>query len=280
MATVTGMTAAAINALVAGLVKDAEFDVSGHLILTLHDDSTIDAGAPTLSTPDASTTVKGIVELATSAETSALTDAVRAITPAGLATLIGTLATASHTHAFSVITGDAANNQIAQMAAHTIKGNNTASTADQADLTIAQVWAELNGGWQTWSGISLLGDTSNPTIGGGSSFTGQYRIYDNTLDADAQLTIGSGWSAGSGHYYLTIPSSRSASNYKLGVGQGMIFDANDTTTAALGMVVMKTGGTKLYLAMDTTSANGWLGSGWALSSGDQVRWSIRGLRLT
>lgn len=279
MATVTGMTAAAIQALVAGLVKDAEFDVSGHLILTLQDDSTIDAGTPTLSVPDASTTVKGIAELATTAETTALSDTTRVITPGGLAALIGTLSPDTHTHAFSVITGDAANNQIAQMAAHTIKGNNTGSTADQADLTIAQVWAELNGGWQTWSGIALLGDTSNPTIGGGSTLSGQYRIYDNTLDADASLVIGSGWSAGSGHYYLLIPASRSASNFRLGVGQGMIFDGNETTTGSVGPVVLKTGGTKLYLAADTTSGNGWLGSGWTLSSGDAVRWSIRGLRL-
>lgn len=280
MATVIGMTAAAINALVDGLVKDAEFDVSGDLILTLHDNSTINAGAPTLSTPDASTTVKGIVELATSAETSALTDTVRAVTPGGLSTLMGTKSDSTHVHAFSVITGDIANSQLAQMAAHTIKGNNTGSTADPADLTIAQLWSELNGGWQTWSGIALSGDTSNPTLGGGSTLQGQYRIYDNTLDADASLVIGSGWSAGSGHYYLTIPASRSASNFRLGVGHGVIFDGNETTTGSLGAVVLKTGGTKLYLAADTTSGNGWLGSGWALSSGDAVRWSIRGLRLS
>ena len=39
------------------------------------------------SVPDSSTTVKGIVELATSAETLTGTDAVRAVTPAGLASL-------------------------------------------------------------------------------------------------------------------------------------------------------------------------------------------------
>jgi hypothetical protein len=38
----------------------------------------------TVTVPDASTTVKGIVELATNAETIALSDAVRAVTPAGL----------------------------------------------------------------------------------------------------------------------------------------------------------------------------------------------------
>jgi len=40
--------------------------------------------------PDASTTTKGVVELATSAETQTGTDAVRAVTPAGLAATTGT----------------------------------------------------------------------------------------------------------------------------------------------------------------------------------------------
>lgn len=47
---------------------------------------TADAGGG--SVPDASTTVKGKVELATDAETLALTDAVRAITPSNLASIL------------------------------------------------------------------------------------------------------------------------------------------------------------------------------------------------
>ena len=42
------------------------------------------------ATPDASTTVKGVVELATAAETQTGTDATRAVTPAGLASLAAT----------------------------------------------------------------------------------------------------------------------------------------------------------------------------------------------
>lgn len=275
MATVTGMTAAAINALVDGLVASAEFDVSGHLILTLHDSSTIDAGSPTFTVPDATTSVKGIVELATTAETTALSDTVRAVTPGGLSTVMGTKSDTSHTHAFSAITGDVANNQLTQMAAHTIKGNNTGSTADPADLTIAQVWSELNGGWTTWSGISLLGDTTNPTIGGGSTLTGQYRIYDNTFDCDAQLTVGSGWSHGSGAYYLTIPSSRAASNFKHGLGQALRFASGTPQT---GSVVLFTGGTKLYVTISGQTVL--FGSGMTVNSGDEIRWCVRGLRLS
>ena len=46
------------------------------------------------SPPDASTTVKGLIELATNAETQAGTDSSRAITPAGLSSRVGTESTA------------------------------------------------------------------------------------------------------------------------------------------------------------------------------------------
>jgi hypothetical protein len=90
MATVEGLTATYINAQLDLLVKSAEFDGSGHLILTLRDDTEVDAGAPSLSTPDASETVKGIVELATIAETAAGTDTTRAVTPDGLESALDT----------------------------------------------------------------------------------------------------------------------------------------------------------------------------------------------
>lgn len=276
MATVTGMTAAAIQALVAGLVESAEFDVSGHLILTLHDSSTIDAGAPTLSTPDASTTVKGIVELATTAETTALSDTTRAITPGGLATLAGTKSDTTHTHAFSAITGDVANTQLAQMAANTIKGNNTGSTADPADLTVAQLWSLLDGGgWQTWSSMSLLGDTSNPTIGGGSTLTGEYRLYNGMMDLNAQLTVGSGWSNGSGLYYLTLPASKTAVNYRFCIGSGLSLENGGARIPAI--TFLTSGGTKMYLGVENPDP---FGSGWTMVSGDQIRWEMRGIRVS
>lgn len=84
MATATVPTKAYVDSELALAVVDAEFDGSGDLILTLRDATEVNAGAPTLSTPDASVTVKGIVELATTAETSTGTDTVRAVTPAGL----------------------------------------------------------------------------------------------------------------------------------------------------------------------------------------------------
>jgi hypothetical protein len=85
MATVTGMTAAAMQAIRDGTVTGAIFDSANHLILTKQDGTQIDGGTLGL----ASVTAPGQVELATSAETQTGTDATRAVTPAGLASLPG-----------------------------------------------------------------------------------------------------------------------------------------------------------------------------------------------
>jgi hypothetical protein len=85
MATITGYTAARMQAIEDGTVTTGLYDASGHLILTKHDGTQIDVGRTTAAT----TAQSGIVELATNAETQAGTDATRAITPAGLASLSG-----------------------------------------------------------------------------------------------------------------------------------------------------------------------------------------------
>lgn len=85
MATVTGMTATRMLAIEAATIVSGAYDSTGHLILTKHDGSLTDAGLM----PAATSTAKGIVELATNAETLAGTDTGRAITPAGLASIPG-----------------------------------------------------------------------------------------------------------------------------------------------------------------------------------------------
>lgn len=275
MSTVTGMTAARMLAIEAATVVDGEFDGSGHLILTTHDGTEIDAGSPS-SIPAASDTAQGVVELATSVETSALTDLTRAVTPGGLATVMGTKSGTSHTHAFSVLTGTATNAQLANMAANTIKANNTGFAAAPADITVAQLRTMIDPGWTTWASMQLKGDTTNPTIGAGSTLAGQYRLYDGMIDLDAQLTVGSGWSNGSGFYYLTLPVSKVAVDAKFSIGTGIIIAAAGTGIPAI--VTMDTATkTKLYLAVQTPGS---VGSGWTVASGDQFRWHMRGIRVT
>lgn len=85
MATITGYTAARMKTIEDGTIVSATYDASGHLILTRHDGTQIDVGVTTAAT----TAQSGIIELATNAEVQAGTDAVRAVTPAGLASLPG-----------------------------------------------------------------------------------------------------------------------------------------------------------------------------------------------
>lgn len=84
MASVTVVTAEKSHEIENASVVDGEINGSGHLILTTHGGTEIDAGEVGLPVPDSSTTVKGIVELATNAETTAGTDQTRAVTPSGI----------------------------------------------------------------------------------------------------------------------------------------------------------------------------------------------------
>ena len=84
MPTVTGMTAAAMIAIRDQMVVSASIDGAKHLILTTYDGTEIDVGSIPGAVGAASDTASGIVELATSAETTTGTDATRAVTPAGL----------------------------------------------------------------------------------------------------------------------------------------------------------------------------------------------------
>lgn len=94
MGTVTSLTAARMLAIEGSSVVSGAINGSGHLILTKHDGTTIDAGYALLGVPDATTSTRGTVELADNTETAALTDTVRAVTPAGLAGVVNTINTA------------------------------------------------------------------------------------------------------------------------------------------------------------------------------------------
>jgi hypothetical protein len=88
VATVTGFTAERMLEIENSTVVSGEIDVDGHLILLTRDGTPIDAGSALPALPTASTTVSGIVELATVLEATTGTDTTRAVTPEGLAAAI------------------------------------------------------------------------------------------------------------------------------------------------------------------------------------------------
>jgi hypothetical protein len=91
MATVESMQLDRLLDLEAATVIGGHIDGSGHLILEHHDGSTTDAGYALVAVPDATATIKGVVELATPTEATAGTDTTRAVTPEGLAAAVGSL---------------------------------------------------------------------------------------------------------------------------------------------------------------------------------------------
>lgn len=87
MAVVTVYSTAKIDEFINAGVVGAAF-VSGNLVLTLGDGSTVDLGPVISAVANSSETVKGVVELATDVETQTGTDATRAVTPFGLASRV------------------------------------------------------------------------------------------------------------------------------------------------------------------------------------------------
>lgn len=82
MATVTGMTAAAMQAIADASIVSGEINGSNDLILTTHGGTTQDAGHIAVAT--ASTTVPGILELAADSDAVAQTNTSKAVTPHAL----------------------------------------------------------------------------------------------------------------------------------------------------------------------------------------------------
>jgi hypothetical protein len=88
MATVTGLTADRMLAIEAESVVGGSINDVGHLILTRHDGTTIDAGSVIGTLVAATTSVAGIAQLATNTEATTGTNTTKTITPAALAAVV------------------------------------------------------------------------------------------------------------------------------------------------------------------------------------------------
>lgn len=87
MASVNVYSVEKIDELIAADVVGATV-IDAHLILSLRNGDTVDAGLVGGVLPDATTTVKGVVELATDSETVTGTDSTKAVTPLSLAAVV------------------------------------------------------------------------------------------------------------------------------------------------------------------------------------------------
>jgi hypothetical protein len=203
MATVTGFTAARMQAIEDGSTVSAGYDSAGHLILTKHDGTQLDAGR----TIAATTAASGIVELATSAETQAGTDTTRAITPAGLASLPGyraqilasnslaeTATPASWPYAVSMMpvstgSGWTPNAGVGLVICYSIDSTHTVQDFYANPGTGSpKIWTRsYNGQWSNWAQkmvmINLDPTAFLQTTSRGNYPTGQSRLYFSTSAA-------------------------------------------------------------------------------------------------
>ena len=137
----------------------------------------------TLTVPDADTTIVGA-------------DATQTLTNK---TISGSSNTLTNLPGADLTANSVANSSLAQMAANTIKGNNTGATANAADLSIAQV-------------LAMLGLTNTSTLINVQGF-GTSGTYSKTSGATKALVFcaGPGGGGGAGDQTGTNGSSGSAS---------------------------------------------------------------------
>lgn len=123
MASVTVSPASRTEQIAADSVVGGSFDGSNHLVLVTGDATNIDLGVVPVDFPDATTSDKGVVELATTSEVLAGTDGTKAITPLTLVAVTGNFTPATLTDASNIATDAAVSNHFRV----TLGGNRTLS---------------------------------------------------------------------------------------------------------------------------------------------------------
>jgi hypothetical protein len=266
MATVTGMTAAAMQAIRDGAIVSAAFDSANHLILTKHDGTTVDGGALGVAT----TTLAGPVELATNAETQSGSSTSLAVTPAGLASIPGNKV------------------QILSSVAETALPTSYPLGISLMNLSTGSGWS-LNSGFGTvvtnyvatdrceQTFYSNDGGTASPrawirsyssTVGGGGWTSWQQNMVMNNLASASftQITAASSYPVGQSRLFYTTANS-TAWDFSGKSGEVVTYmDSSGNTKQTWTQIL---GGSTLVPDMwvrTSTTAAGW--SKWQIVAGD------------
>lgn len=123
----------------------------------------------------------------------------------------------------------------------------------------------------------LQASSTSPTLGAGTTWTAHYRRQSSVstlVTARFQMTVGSGFSAGSGSYQFLLPVQASANAIAATCGAWFIndyFTAFRTGTVTIGSTGLYA---ELYYDGQTASPIGSAGPGTAWQTGDNVKFQI------
>lgn len=211
MATVTGITAARALAIEAATITDGSYDSGGHLILTKHDGTQVDAGA----VPTATTGQAGIVELATNTDVAEGTSTNTAITPSALITRVATevlaglveLATTSEattgtdtakavtpaglTAAIASALSDALDTSYKYVSTIYYDGNGTFTKADYPGIRAVRVRCVGGGGGGGGAKAAASSQHASGGGGGGGGYAESF-LLASALGASETVTVGLG----------------------------------------------------------------------------------------
>lgn len=269
MATITGLTAGRMLDIESRTVVSGEIDGSGHLILTQFDSTEIDAGDIATAVPAATTAASGIVELATGAETAALTDTVRAVTPAGLASALKAtvIALVAESGIPSAYPSGVSFMPLTTGSGWSINsGFGSVVTYNVATDRCVQVFYSHSGG--TIPVLAWVRSYNSTVGGGGWTSWQQMSITNNLVSASfTQTTAATSYPAGASRLYYTTGTSGSW-DFTGKAGEVLTYRdiANDFTKQQWIKHQGGTGASTELWQRTSNTASGW--SNWITLGGD------------
>ena len=112
----------------------------------------------------------------------------------------------------------------------------TAGTTPGQVLTAATM-NTIGAAWETWT-PALTAQTTNPTLGTGSSQTGRWARINKIVTGQGRIKFGtSGTAAGSGYYLVSLPTAAQAAT---GGPCGTVYIFDGGVSVRVGVLIMTT----------------------------------------
>ena len=151
------------------------------------------------------------------------------------------------------------------------------------DIQVHEVWdggawreiPHRDGGGSAWSTYTptLTATVSNPNMGSGATRQGRYIRYGRTVTVEVILIFGSGMSAGSGFYEISLPvTARTQANGRR-TGSAYTWDNSGSGDFADGVAFINSGATdRVRLSIDSSVVGH--NAPWAWAANDEIGLTI------